>query len=421
MLAELCALVLLANPVFCAEEEELRFADEKIVVHLDSPWPKTLKKGWLPLYLRIENNDERDRRVFLSADCWGVKREISSVVDVGANQSSSIELMIPVFPSVANGVRVSARVGSTARYGSYNLGAPNAAGSNTASVLVLTPELLAAGTAEVWSGEVSNSVAQPAMPPEYVLRFGMSISHTTPTGAVPNNVIIEATRFDQMPARSEAYSSLDVVVLDTTNGLPEAQQLTPLIAWTKLGGSLLLVGPNAEQTARSVPELSCWMEPRFDFSTHCKGWQFSLGALCVDENPALGSESQRELLRSSVHTARGMVEDASGSLMHLSRPVIPDLFALPLKAFSIFLILFAILIGPVNFVLVKRTKKPALLLITIPAIAFGAAILLLLFGVLSQGLDIKIATKSLSVLDQREHRASSSEVRMVFAGLSPGA
>ncbi|HUR27705.1 MAG TPA: hypothetical protein VM509_05925, partial [Planctomycetota bacterium] len=135
----------------------------------------------------------------------------------------------------------------------------------------------------------------------------------------------------------------------------------------------------------------------------------------------LETEPQRTLLRELVTSSRGRVEDGGAWRLFPFLPMIPDLFALPLKGFSIFLMLFAVLIGPVNFILVKRTKRPALLLFSIPAIAIVAAVLLFLYGVASQGLGVKIASESFTVLDQREHRASSAEVRMIFAGLSPGA
>src|SRR6185436_3105921 len=114
MLAELLALVSLAAPI-CAGEEELRFTDEKIVIHVDSPWPKMLKKGWLPLFVRIDNNDDHEQRVLLRADSWGVTRKVSATVDVGANQSSSVELLFPVFPGISNRVNLYADVGKSRR------------------------------------------------------------------------------------------------------------------------------------------------------------------------------------------------------------------------------------------------------------------------------------------------------------------
>jgi hypothetical protein len=84
------------------------------------------------------------------------------------------------------------------------------------------------------------------------------------------------------------------------------------------------------------------------------------------------------------------------------------------------LVLFALLIGPVNFILVKKLGRPSLLLVSVPAIALITSLGLVAYGVLSQGLDVKVVTRSFTLLDQRLHRASTVELRNLFAGGSPG-
>jgi hypothetical protein len=58
-----------------------------------------------------------------------------------------------------------------------------------------------------------------------------------------------------------------------------------------------------------------------------------------------------------------------------------------------------------------------LLLLTIPALALVCSLLLLVWGISSQGLDVKTASYTWTVLDQREHRAATVEKRTLFAGL----
>jgi hypothetical protein len=102
-------------------------------------------------------------------------------------------------------------------------------------------------------------------------------------------------------------------------------------------------------------------------------------------------------------------------------PAIPGLARLPYRAFAGLLILFALVIGPVNFLAVKKRKNPALLLLTIPAIALVTTVSLLAYGILFQGVDVKSASYSIAVLDQREHRSACVESRQFFAGLAPAA
>ncbi|HTF91224.1 MAG TPA: hypothetical protein VK843_22620 [Planctomycetota bacterium] len=431
MLAELAALLSLTLLPALPDVQEIQIPDTKVVVRIDSPWPKALNKGWLPVFVHVENGEDSSRWVNIRGDCWNVDREISASIELAAHQSGSIELLVPAFPEASNAVRLLLETYGNRTWTPGTAGAENSAGPDQHAVLVLDSELPPAGTAERWTSEVSTAVAANG---GGGIRHGLvtlgypSAPASTAAAAAPDNIAVQAARFDQMPARSEAYSSLDVVVLDTTHGLPEAQRLQPLLAWAKLGGSLLVVGPRAQSLARSIPELARWMEPRFELKEGSDGtplpsgtaWMFALGWLFIDESAAIDGADQILRLRERVGASSGLVADPSGSRMS-TPPTIPDLFALPLKVFALFLIVFAALIGPLNFVLVKRTKRPALLLLTIPAIALTAALVLLGVGIASQGLGIKIASETLVLLDQREHRASSAEQRMIFAGLSPGA
>jgi len=93
---------------------------------------------------------------------------------------------------------------------------------------------------------------------------------------------------------------------------------------------------------------------------------------------------------------------------------------LPYRPLTLLLVLFAVLIGPVNFYVVRRMKKPALLLVSVPSIALLFSLGLFGYGALAQGLDVRAASEAFTLLDQRAHHSSSAEVRTIFAGLSPG-
>ena len=54
------------------------------------------------------------------------------------------------------------------------------------------------------------------------------------------------------------------------------------------------------------------------------------------------------------------------------------------------------------------------------AISIISSIGILTYGVLHQGIDIKAASRSLTILDQRNHNATTVEQRTTFVGLSPG-
>src|SRR5690349_8717905 len=123
MLAEILGLFALAAAPAPADVQEIQVRDTKVVVRADSPWPKAVNKGWLPIFVQIENGEDEPQRVRLSGSCWGVSREITATVDVGARQTSSIELLVPAFANTNNGVRLRVDVGGGRQYSSTNLGA----------------------------------------------------------------------------------------------------------------------------------------------------------------------------------------------------------------------------------------------------------------------------------------------------------
>jgi len=431
MLAEILALLALAAPGAGAAAQSWTISDTSVAVSAEALWPQALNKGWWPLRVTVENGDERTRRVTLHADGWAIPRETVAELELSPGQRSFVELMIPAFANVQNSINLSVEVDGSRHHLSSGIGPHDAAGAELQTLLVLAVDLPAAGTSESWTEQLCNldldaaklSLGETAI--DSASPRGGRVTHEAASAGAEFRV--QAARFDQMPARSEAYSSLDVVVLDTTQGLPEGSRLAPLLAWARLGGTLVVVGPRASVLARGVPEFALWMEPRFAATIEsarlpgtAQSWRFGLGSLATVDEAALSSELQRSMLHRLAWSPRGIVEDPGGSRMRRSRPVIEDLFSLPLKVFALFLILFAVIIGPVNFLAVKRFRRPAVLLLTIPLIALVAAVGLFVVGVTSQGLGVKIATGTLAVLDQREHRVGSAEVRMIFAGLSPG-
>ena len=78
MLAELAALVLFAAPPVRFDEQEFKLDKTELVVRVDSPWPKALNKGWLPIFVRLENGDDEERHVSIRCSSCTIPRARSS-------------------------------------------------------------------------------------------------------------------------------------------------------------------------------------------------------------------------------------------------------------------------------------------------------------------------------------------------------
>jgi hypothetical protein len=265
----------------------------------------------------------------------------------------------------------------------------------------------------------------------------------TPSGstAAHDNIQIGFALHDALPRSNTAYTSLDLVVIDARNSLPPDDKLEPLMAWVRSGGQVLLLGADARERASKHGSIAPWLEERFilkdaagsgsgtsgngsSSDARANHTQHACGfgkILFSGSDAGLDDESLQALVAGTSADDGSDVAPRSNSSSRTSSAAlnVPGLGAIPHRIFALLLLGFALVIGPANFIWVRTRKRPVLLLITIPVIAITSSLTLLGYGVLVQGLDIKVASATVSLLDSRLHRSASIEKRIVFAGLSP--
>ncbi len=99
---------------------------------------------------------------------------------------------------------------------------------------------------------------------------------------------------------------------------------------------------------------------------------------------------------------------------------IPGIEEVPILFFFLLIIAFVIVAGPVNFLYcLWKKRKPALLLLTLPASGFGFTLFILGYGFLSEGFSIKGVIVSSMLLDQEKHEKVEFAARSLYAGLPP--
>jgi hypothetical protein len=82
--------------------------------------------------------------------------------------------------------------------------------------------------------------------------------------------------------------------------------------------------------------------------------------------------------------------------------------------------LFIILIGPVNwYVVMRRTRKPALFLLTTPTVAIITSFLMLTYSFASEGFGTHARLHTLTVLDPASHRGVTWSRYSIYAGMAP--
>jgi hypothetical protein len=99
--------------------------------------------------------------------------------------------------------------------------------------------------------------------------------------------------------------------------------------------------------------------------------------------------------------------------------LIPGVGVAPVGQFQILVTLFAIVIGPLNYWLLKRSNKLPLLLATVPIAAAITTALLFAYGLLVDGFDVRARARTLTLLDQQSGEAVSWGRLSYYAGIAP--
>ncbi|QDU25715.1 hypothetical protein ETAA8_07850 [Anatilimnocola aggregata] len=99
--------------------------------------------------------------------------------------------------------------------------------------------------------------------------------------------------------------------------------------------------------------------------------------------------------------------------------LIPGTGQAPVLSFLVFITLFVVLIGPVNYYLLNRARRLYLLLITVPAGALLVTASLFLYAMLTDGLGVKSRVRSYTTIEQRAGNVASTSRQAYYASIAP--
>ncbi len=222
---------------------------------------------------------------------------------------------------------------------------------------------------------------------------------------------------DALPADPALLSGIDLVLLTAPpSSLDDARQ-GMLVRYVAMGGHLAVVdrepageGPIADLRQAAVDEHASSVPHGFGSAFFFGTW---------DGNPAFTEWLRETALVPLNDTGRPF---GSGAPTLFWLPLeIPGLGEVPARTFFLLLLAFAVVVGPVSYFVFKRRGVLAWLVAWIPTLGFLGAASVLLYGLLSEGLGARGAIRSLTLLDQRSHQATTVAGRTLYAGLSPGA
>ena len=399
-----------------------------VQIQARTPWPSAASKGYQPLKLTLENLEEEPRDLELNVEGgWGSSGlRLTRSVRVGPRERLEVELLVPAYVLDSREFRMKVVSGADRGY-TGGLGSTQAIATYTHLVAVFSGASGAGIRANTWSEDLSPMGSSTSWGQGRWRHLGLHLEADWDADAA---VVAGEVSFDDMSRRWEAYSSLDLAVVDLTAGLPPGPELEALMAWARLGGVVVFVGDDANRTLAGVPAVDAWRHERFalaplDGAPAVQRFQAGFGRLLVAprdgllDDPQIAAATLAEV-RQRVRTDWTPSPRGSRGTGEGLRPEIPGLGVVPYRTFVVLMIVFALVVGPVNLIWTRRRGKPVALLFTIPGVALVGAVLALGYGFLGQGISIRTHADTVALLDQRSGLVAGAEVRALFAGLAPG-
>jgi hypothetical protein len=389
---------------------------ESLRITMDSEWALRATPGYLPVRFDITNLGEariieivgqgtRFFRATRGAQPGGVR--VRQAVRLARGDRVRLTIPVPVFGDHEN-------IGFEIREGDRMLERFSYTGFQSRSVPADASVLIVADPASP-VGKVAGSWPRTAAPPTGTFT---SLPPGGGTTLPPLDFLLDPTR---VPASWLGFTSLRAVVI----GPQEWEQLdddqkSALLTWTACGGDLVFVDGNVKALLPSDQALS---EARSDLTV--RGFFFgrihlpTSASMTATGLAGLLSEAEKAqdpdwALPANRATDWGVIA-ARGF-----RLPIPGIDGIPARAYLSILIVFSLLIGPVNYWVLWRKRQQILLLLTAPVIS-GAFILLLAgYVVAGEGLGVHGRAMTFTMLDQVRKQASTrASVSLYAAGMTP--
>lgn len=207
-----------------------------------------------------------------------------------------------------------------------------------------------------------------------------------------------------------AYSRYAMVMIDTDDWLDATPAVREALAgYARTGGVLLIVGTGVTPgelpgAATAVPAEAGFVGTGFGYTR------------VADDSEA--RESRAEVMR-LMRAAAGARPD-SFDLSDAERllPATPKR-SLPIGGILALLFLTAVVIGPVNIIALARMRRRALLFLTTPLLGITFASAIFAVGLLHDGINARVTSRSLTVLDHAQNRATTIAQWGVYAPLPP--
>lgn len=246
-----------------------------------------------------------------------------------------------------------------------------------------------------------------------------------------------------------SYARFGGVMLqaEELNAAPEAVR-TALLRYVERGGTLIVAGnwqppaqwqawrgglkdeeveddeeiagrprvmPSPSPTATPAPPAK--QKPRADLPMHYVGFGAVIVTGAVD--PAEIAVNQWKGIMAYLSGSE-MVEEGDSTLAGINQKFqVVEQFGVPIRGLFLLMLLFVIVIGPVNLIWLAKRKRKIWMLWTVPAISLLTCLIVAGFSLFGEGWNATTKTEALTILDETAHRATTIGWTGFYSPITP--
>jgi hypothetical protein len=392
--------VLLALALFSSAPEgraAAAFGDIDVTVE-SSPGGASFR-GYVEYRFSVRNHSSRRAHtvtLLLDSQDGGALRQVSRAVRVGPSSTVGVSLFQPPLPMYGRGAGVLLD-GEQQRERVYFNRPDHVVDQYTPLGCVLVSQGV--------SGDLAQSIAAAysAQKRYRYARFQPTKSELPVTGWSRN--WLGYSRYDGIAVSGPDMKSMP----------PEVR--TAVIQYVECGGSLLILG------AWEVPDE--WWGRGERTSTGLDTYYVKFGEVLIDSRgdkadaARLSYEEWQRVHQAWSKTQQAMQGFGNVEAANEAFPVIES-FRVPVRGMFILVLAFAVVLGPVNLIVLSRKKRRIWLLWTVPLISVVTCLAVSAYALFAEGFGAYVRTGGFTILDEGSHRATTIGMTAFYSPLTPG-
>ena len=398
-----------------------------ITISADAMYTGNTYHGYGEMRVRLENRSGSKAHsvtVIYPANSYGSGNYISSLsrsVSVAPNSSEIITLLQPPLPAAGNNqvrVEVDGHREGEIRAPANNHCNIQGSGYSRPPTILVSRNFDFDGITRLFS--TNHAVAPIKSAPTPTITYSGGRPGYFRYGGMSNPDAIETTRAEVSPPEWSdnwlAYTPFEAIAVDAADlrAMP-APVLAALGSYLAAGGNILLAGQTAPPAVWGAgAKKNSDDDSPYDLGFgHCYvfGSQSTLENLPNDKLYRL-----RTQLRAAAQYWQSLPTDGNSANELL--PVTKDV-KIPTRGIVVVMLIFIIVIGPVNLIVLSRLKRRTWMLWTIPAISAVTTLGVFAYSLLREGFTPDTRISGLTYLDQPGHRATTVGLTAFYCPLTP--